>query len=211
MRDESFSVFVEDFGEPTHRTEVPASSLDRWRGRLPDQLLSYWRDEGWGGYRQGLFWLVDPALFEDLVDEWLENSPLEGVDAFHVIARTAFGDLFLCGEQTGCSATIAVPLNTLFARQDRLRKKSARELDISVRAFMGLSPKDCDFKDDAGRPLFDRALARLGPLQVDEVFGFEPALVAGGRPRLEQLHKLKLDQHLTILRQLAGPAGPVGA
>lgn len=209
MRDESFSVFVEDFGEMTDRVPVTAAEAERWRGKLPDQLLSWWQSEGRGGYRQGLFWLVDPALFQDLVDEWLEGSPLEGVDAFHAIARTAFGDLFLCGEQTGCSATVSVPLNALFSRQDRLRKKSARELDISIRAFLGLSPGDCDLKDGAGRPLFERALARLGPLAADEVYGFEPPLVAGGAARLDRLSKLKLDQHLTVLRQLARPTGPV--
>ncbi|WP_229520035.1 T6SS immunity protein Tdi1 domain-containing protein [Massilia oculi] len=47
-----------------------------------------------------------------------------------------------------------------------------------------------------GEPLYSRALAELGPLGFDEVYGFEPAIVLGGKMRLENLAKLKLDVHL---------------
>lgn len=40
--DEAFSVFIEEVGEPMHRQEVPASTIDRYRGKLPDKLLQYW-------------------------------------------------------------------------------------------------------------------------------------------------------------------------
>jgi hypothetical protein len=40
------------------------------------------------------------------------------------------------------------------------------------------------------------------------MYGFEPALVAGGRMALEHLKKVNLDVHLTILRQLAPPKIP---
>ena len=208
MRDEDFEVFIEEFGEATHRSEAPASSIAAWRGKLPDLLLTYWQDEGRSGYGNGLFWFVDPEEYEDLVDEWLENSPLEQIDAFHAIARSAFGDLFLCGERTGRSVTVNCPIHAIFAQQNRLGKKSKEELDMSIRAFVGMSRDRCDFKDEDGRPLFDRALAKLGPLAPDEMYGFEPALVAGGKMRLENLRKVKLDQHLTILRQLAAPTMP---
>ncbi len=47
---------------------------------------------------------------------------------------------------------------------------------------------------------------KFGPLAPDEVYGFEPPLFAGGAATLhaDHLAKLKLDQHLTILRQLGG-------
>ena len=54
MRDECFEVFIDEFGEATHRDAVPASSIEKWRGKLPDQLLTYWKEEGWCGYANGL-------------------------------------------------------------------------------------------------------------------------------------------------------------
>lgn len=41
----------------------------------------------------------------------------------------------------------------------------------------------------------------MGP----NMYGFEPALALGGEPTLDNLRKVKLDQHLTMLRQLAVP------
>jgi hypothetical protein len=207
MRDEDFEVFIEEFGEATHRSEVPASSA-AWRGKLPDLLLTYWKEEGWSGYANGLFWFVDPEQYEDLVDEWLENSPLEQIDAYHAIARSAFGDLFLCGEQTGRSVTLNCSIHAIFTQNNKLGRKSRQEQDMSIRAFVGMDRDRCDLKDEAGEPLSERALATLGPLAPDEMYGFEPALVAGGKMRLENLRKVKLDQHLTILRQLAAPTMP---
>lgn len=208
MRDEALEMMMQEFGEATHRAEVPAAAIERWRGKLPDQLLSYWRQLGWSGYANGLFWIVDPDEYEDLVDEWLEATPLEQIDAFHAIGRTAFGDLYLCGERTGNSATVSCPLNAIFALPRNLFPQPPEDLDRSIQVFVTKDRTVCDYTDDFGQPLFERALAKLGPLAPDEMYGFEPALVAGGKMRLENLRKLKLDQHLTILRQLAAPTLP---
>ena len=173
-----------------------------------DLLLTYWQEEGWCGYANGLFWIVNPDDYEDLVDEWLENTSIEQLDAFHVVGRTAFGDLYICGEQTGVNMTINCQINAIFALPKDLKPKSREKQDWSVRAFVGLSASECDLEDQSGIPLFERAVAKLGPLQPDEVYGFEPAIVLGGKMQLENLAKLDLDVHLTILRQLATPTVP---
>ena len=208
MRDEDFAYFIRKFGEATHRVEVPQAAIDKWRGKLPDRLLTYWKEEGWCGYADGLFWIVDPDDYEDLVDEWLEGSKLEQVDMFHVIARTAFGKLYLCGESTGRSLTINCATHAMFALTRDFKKQDQRDRDISIGAFLGLSKDGCDLYDDSDHPLFARALETLGPLGSDELYGFEPAIVLGGEMLLENLRKVKLDQHLTILRQFAAPIMP---
>jgi hypothetical protein len=79
MRDEGFEVFIEEFGEASRRTEVPTASFESWQGKLPDQLLKYWKEEGWCAYANGLFWTVNPDGYEDLVDEWLYDTFLEQI------------------------------------------------------------------------------------------------------------------------------------
>jgi hypothetical protein len=209
MRDEDFEYFISKFGEATHCAAVSAATLEKWRGKLPDQLLTYWQREGWCGYADGLFWTVNPEDYEDIVDEWLENSPFEQIDAFHVIARSAFGKLYLFGEKTGSGVTISTATHALTALQRDLAKKDDEELARQARNFFAFSKPDyCDLDDESGSPLFKRALAKLGPLAPDEVYGFEPAIVLGGKMQLENLAKLNLDIHLTILRQLAPPRIP---
>jgi len=208
MRDEDFTIFIEEFGEATHRVSAPIEAIKKWRGKLPDKLLEYWLDEGWCGYANGLFWIVNPQDYEDIADEWLENTGLEQIDDFHVIARTAFGDLYLCGECTGVNMLISCPINSIFALPKDLKRKSKENQDWSVRSFLGLSAEGCDLKDEHGALLFDRAVAQLGTLNSGEMYGFEPAIVLGGKMLLKSLKKINLDVHLTILRQLAQPQLP---
>ncbi|BCQ25993.1 hypothetical protein NK8_41770 [Caballeronia sp. NK8] len=131
---------------------------------------------------------------------------MEQVDAFHAIARTAFGELFLFGESTGRSLKIAPLVNSIFIRN--LTRKKPDQLDLSLRAFFGLDKATCDLQDESGKPLFARALSRLGAVEPDEMYAFEPALIAGGKMVIDGLAKVKLDQHLTILRQLSPPTFP---
>lgn len=209
MRDDDFDYFIEKFGEATHQEAVPQAAIEKWRDRLPDALLHYWQSEGWNGYANGRLWIVNPDDYEDLLDEWLEDSLLEQVDAYHVIARGAFGMLYLHGESSGCGAKINCSVNALYARDTK--PKAAVELERQLPWFFsGLTPDEVDLYDVDGAPLFERALQTLGPLAPDEMYGFEPAIVVGGKMHLESLRKVKLDQHLTILRQLAAPTMPFG-
>jgi hypothetical protein len=65
--------------------------------------------------------------------------------------------------------------------------------------------------DEAGEPLFAQAVQRHGPLAADEMYGYVPALVAGGRNVVGQMARVKAVPHLSILRQLAAPTLPPGA
>ena len=207
MRDGDFEDFVSDFGEATTRIQASSSDIEKWRGRLPDRLLSWWSEEGWSGYADGLFWLVNPSDYEDIVEEWLGDTELGGQDKFHVVARTAFGVLYASGESMGCDVVISCPRNSIFA--GKFKTNSKEQLDVDIRSFLAVGDKEkYDFKDRWRVPLFDRALKSLGSLASDEMYGFEPALVLGGERKLENLRKVKLDQHLTILRQFGDPDFP---
>lgn len=163
MRDEDFELFIEEFGEETSRTDVPMSAIQKWRGKIPDRLLKYWQAEGWCGYANGLFWTVNPDDYEDLVDEWLAGTPIEQLDRFHVIARSAFGGLFLWGEKTGNSVTVECGINSIFAFESEV-KKEMDDPDFDVRLFFSNKSSDrCDLQDEFGQPLFERVLAKLSP------------------------------------------------
>lgn len=209
VRDEDFEYFISKFGEAFHRQNVPAEVIARFRGRLPDRLLSYWQHEGWCGYADGRFWTVNPEDYADLLAFWLEGSGLERADSFHVVARTAFGDLKVFGEDTGTAMTVSPALNRVFALASNFRAKSERQLFIAAGdLYAGASLKMGDFASDAEGYLFEPALRTLGPLEPDEMYGFEPALVTGGTAVLANLRRVKLHAHLLILRQLAQPTLP---
>jgi len=209
MRDQDFSYFIEKNGDATFRRPVSEAIINKWVDKLPPLLLSIWRDEGWAGYGNGRFWLVNPDEYDHIKSAWLSGTPLADLDTFHVIARSAFGDLYLCGERTGASTTIISSHNEILAQKSRLKPKSLQDQNTSIQALFGVSdPDDFDYRDTNGKLLFERAIKKYGPLEPDEMYGFEPALVLGGSPTLENLRRLKLDPHLLILREFDTPTLP---
>lgn len=55
---------------------------------------------------------------------------------------------------------------------------------------------------------FERARSKLGALEPHEIYGFEPAIVLGGKVLLENLAKVHATVHLTLLRMFGEPTFP---
>ncbi|WP_445672098.1 GAD-like domain-containing protein [Pseudomonas inefficax] len=194
--DDAYSIFLETIGDPMFRQEVPPTSIDRYRGVLPAQLLEFWAKHGWCGYGNGIFWLVNPQEYEGVLASWLDNSELKESDVYHVIARSAFGDLYLWGERTGPSLCI-------FSNVSRYTHDPVERLPQAMnRAFqaflLSLDREYLDFDD-----LFEAARSKLGILNHDEIYGFVPALTFGGPCDLAHLEKVKAVEHLILLAQIS--------
>ncbi len=198
---EDFLGFKE-FGPAFAKREVPPEKIERFRGKLPDQLLKYWQEYGWCGYAKGLFWTVDPDEWEDELEAWIGDTPFMEQDTYYVIARTAFGELLLWGEKSGNSLKVLSAEGKIFP-SDFTQEVLKRGIDRQIQLFFSVRSKDrLDFKDESGNPLFDRALAALGPLDHDTLYGFVPALALGGKAELKNLQKLDAHVHLDILSQM---------
>jgi hypothetical protein len=194
--EEYFEYFLKRMGPSAHRREVPFSTRDKYKDKLPPLLISHWEKYGWSGYGDGIFWTVNPAEYDVFISDWLADSGINQHDQFHVIAKSAFGDLYLWQEKTGSRLTIC----SVYARYLHRKTSSAPiNPDISVQSFFASKkPENNDLEG-----LFHGALKTLGPLQPDEMYGFVPALALGGPADLKHLQKVKTIEHLTFLSQLA--------
>ncbi|MBF4555735.1 DUF1851 domain-containing protein [Pseudomonas sp. p50] len=193
--DKVFARFIEKFGDPIDRQEVPISSIERYRGKLPNQLLEYWVEHGWCGYGDGIFWIVNPQEYEGVVASWLEGTKFADFDNYHLIARSAFGDLYLWGEQTGASLKLTSILSRYTTHTSIF---TGEQMDKGLRNF--LLSRDVDTNNYGD--LFKPAKKKLGTLRHDEMYGFVPALMLGGPDTLDHLEKVKAVEHLTILSQI---------
>jgi len=190
------SLFFKKMGPEIGRREVPASSIEKYKNQLPDLLLEFWKANGWSGYGDGIFWTVNPAEYESIVQTWLDESGILDPDTYHVVARSAFGDLYLWQSQTGSSLSI----DAIYSRYSLVAKPplTNTQLDTKVKAFFLTRERDTDDFDD----LFVSAQKTLGTLQPDEMYGFVPAVALGGPGSLNTLEKVKTLEHLTFLSQL---------
>ncbi|MFJ4430024.1 GAD-like domain-containing protein [Pseudomonas sp. NPDC089395] len=192
--DEAFSIFIESMGQPVYRQEVPTSSLDRYKGRVPGQLLEYWAEHGWCGYADGLFWTVNPQEYEGVVAAWIEGTQLAARDTYHLIARSAFGDLYFFGEQTGFSLKIIGQLSCYVGKERKIAN-----MDRHVQNFFTMRDRETDDFED----LFEPIKNSLGVLKHDEMYAFVPALPFGGTATLDHVEKVKAIEHLVFLSQIA--------
>ncbi len=202
--DRFFSNFYnyKGFGPSIQPRPVPQESLKKYSDKLPSKLLEYWELFGWCGYAEGLFWTVDPEEWDDALDAWIGDTEFMEVDAYHVIGRSAFGDLYLWGERTGHSIHINTPWGMIFPNFNPSQFKEDGP-DLALQLFF--SSKDREYfelNDIHDKPLFQRALKKLGPLDHDTMYGFVPALAMTGEPKLEDLQILDAHVHLEILAQL---------
>jgi hypothetical protein len=202
--DESFAYFLKNFGPPIMKREVDQAAIARHERNLPGQLLQYWAEQGFAGYADGLFWTVDPAEYAAALALALAPTPFPGRDIYNVIARSAFGELFVWGKSGGSSLRLDPPHGQLLpSRASEILMRSGREA-LAVQGFFASKQKrSLDFHDEEDKPLFARALKKLGPLAADEMYGFEPAILLCGEAKLEHLAKVKILPHLQILLQFA--------
>lgn len=204
MNDEYFDYFLSKFGAPTNVVESTPEQIETYRGILPNQLLEYWAQVGFSGFKDGLFWLTNPAEFDDVLDAFLDGTDFADYDNYHVIARSAYGELFLWGERTGHSLDIIPHLNWIETCSGHEQEIAQGNSNDAIQAFIGFrKPANVDIKANS-KPLFPSVLKKHGPIGKDEVMVFTPYLFMGGTKSADKMTKENLHIFLQLMADLGG-------
>ncbi|WP_102391295.1 GAD-like domain-containing protein [Enterovibrio norvegicus] len=204
MNDEYLEFFLSKFDAPTEVVAATSEQVESYRGILPDKLLEYWQYLGFSGFKNGLFWLTNPSEFEDVLESFLDGTEFEDFDNYHVIARSAYGELFLWGENTGYSLAIKPHLNWIKTCSGHEGDISQGKSDSAVQAFIGFrKPENVDIKANS-KPLFPSLLKKYGPIGKDEVMVFTPYLFMGGKKSADTMSKENLHVFLQVMADLGG-------
>ena len=197
--DEHIEFFYEEMGPERYKQNAPSDVINSYKGKLPETLLTYWKEYGWCGYGNGIFWTVNPDGYKSIVSEWLKDTPFENKDNYHLIALSGFGKIFLWGEKTGTSPSITASHGIFLPRNEsEFIKKNG--YDFLVKTLFSCLDKDSlDIED---KPLFERARVLLGELKPGEIYGFSPALMMGGEPDIKHLERVNAVAHLHLLAAL---------
>jgi hypothetical protein len=198
--------FFAEFGKPFVTEPVSEESLKKFKGKLPDRLLEFWRQYGFCGFKDGLFWITNPDDYEAALEAWFDDTPIVEEDSYYVIARNAFGKLYLWGTRTGRRYELLNPsLGWLYNNQNIRDERGVREgkSDWLFSIFLALKEaKREDTDDENGKPLFNLAVRKLGALADNEMFTFTPTLALGGKSSLANLSKVNIHIHLDLLSQM---------
>jgi hypothetical protein len=208
--DELLPFMKEELGDYQQTRVLTNFEIDEYRGKLPNLLLDVWQQYGLLSFSGHLFRFVYPKQLEGLVATWIQDTPLPDIDTFHAFALTAFGDIFMWGQNNGKIVRITPTLATINARECT-QKTPEEDRDLKIEASLIMfQAKYADYRDTNGELLFKRATKKLGPLKENEIFGFVPALALGGLPSIDRIEKVDYESHLVFLSQLDEVTFPFG-
>ena len=208
MVDEYFNKFLTEkaFAPAIDYQPTNSSTLERYKEKLPDRLLQYWQEYGFCGYAEGLFWVVNPAEYEDILEKWMKGSPRWEREKFYVIARTAFGALYVINTDSLKTTIINPHLCSILPGNPANKELTEEEKARHIGVFFQLKRKESlDFLDQKNKPLFQRTLEKLGPIQHDEMYTFVPALASGGIADIKNIKIVKIHEQLAMLAELDTP------
>jgi hypothetical protein len=202
VMDEVYEYFLSIMGPEFNKTQPTEAQIAKFSGKLPRKLLEYWHDYGWGGFYDGLFWLTDPEEYASSVEAWLASTNIPDKQNYLAIARSAFGRIFLWNKKTGQNITI-ISLDSLIITSAPDEDVAAGDDTDALQDFLcEIDPDYLDMQDTRENNLFKRVLRKLGPVAVDEMYCFEPALAIGGSPILGNIAIVKIIPQLIFLAQL---------
>ncbi|WP_299185301.1 GAD-like domain-containing protein [uncultured Psychrobacter sp.] len=200
--DEDFDFFLANFGLPDWQQPVEQDTINFFNNKLPDRLLFYWQKFGFCRFKQGLFWIVNPADYEDGLAIWLGEDVLKQ-DNYYIIARSGFGKLYVWGEKTGHAYTITPTRGWVYHEEGDTKDIANGHANRNLQFFFSLRKiKTNDQYDNNSKSLFDRCVKKFGALDYDEMFGFVPALAISDNASIKNVDKMNIFVHLSLLPDL---------
>lgn len=176
----TFDVFAIRF--PDRETYAPfaETSAQALEGKLPDELIALFREEGLFTFAEGLFMLVDPVAMRPVNESWGFNA-----DENFIFLRTAFGDFFYW-DDSGANVM-------------HVNSGVTNTLDSDMADFLNYTFSEGYREKTLFGKLLKQAQATFGPYSPEECYGFTIPIDADGKETIGNLKKVNLFEQLAKL------------
>lgn len=170
--------------------EKPSKQVvDDYTDKLPSELIQFWQEYGFGIYMDGYLKLINPDFYQPILNEGYVDESNKEI----VFAVTGLGDFIVW---TGSAIRLV---------DFRHGKYSIIESGDDMFWFFDMDlTEDGYMLDHFKNKNYLPAKDRLGPLEFDECFGYVPLLGIGGPEKAENLQKVKIREHISIIAQMLG-------
>ncbi|CEP46540.1 Domain of uncharacterised function (DUF1851) [[Clostridium] sordellii] len=177
--------------------EVPDDIVNKYKGRVPEELIKIWETYGFGTFLNGYLKIINPEEYEDLLSEtYIQND--ENIKFMTTLFATGMGDLIIWEYVSDEDSTI-----TLL----KYRIGKYRIIGPKLKIFLKLLElKDEDFlNEELGWAEYSKAIELYSKLDYDECFSYVPLLPLGGKESVCNLKKVKLIEQINLITDLLGP------
>ena len=167
--------------------EVLQETIDKYKDRIPKELLSIWIEFGYGTLLNSYLKIINPdkyiKILEEIYDDYEGEIP---------ILITAFADIIAVDE----SGQLII-LNLRFDFVDILASKwnDVFYYFLSDNSFL---------REDLRWEPYEEAIKLYGKLKFDECFAYVPLLSLGGPNDVKHIQKVKLIEHIKVIKTLQG-------
>jgi hypothetical protein len=200
MLSEDFAHLMNEYGAFAPVERVSAADVEPYRGKLPESLLTLWLECGRGAWLDGRFQFCDPTRYHPILElVFGTDADFSSRDCLPY-GFTAFGEL-LVWSQRHQVVKVDLRFGWVTAPKMNAQTRAPDDLIIGITTLPALNSSNGDMVGADEKPLFNRAVAKLGQLELGEAYGFVPALALGGEAKLGNLKRLKAFEHFSILAQ----------
>lgn len=170
--------------------KVPENIIEKYSNTLPESLINFWREYGFGTALNGYLRLINPEDYLEIVKEtYVRNQ--NTIPLF----TTSMGDILLF-ENYGDKSYI-IQLN--------FRKGKSKVIASKFDLFLRFLEEEEYLEEDMEWDPYPVAIQSYGIPAYHECFGYVPILGLGGGEKVENLQKVNLIEHIYVITQFMGP------
>jgi hypothetical protein len=175
------------FRDFTPYQAFPKNVIERYRGRVPGEIIEIWRQRGLGSFRNGFLKIINPEEYNDILADAYVDS-----DVAVPLFATGMGDII-----TWENNRAFLLLN--FGK--KVLKSLANDADVLLLSL----DNDGFCENKLFWNHYPKAIEMYGPLAYDECFGYVPLLGLGGSEQVKNLQKVKIKEQIMVITELLGP------
>lgn len=158
-----------------------------YTGKIPEEMLEVWMQYGFGSILEGYLKIVNPDEFQTILKEVYLRSK-----GAIVLFTTSMGDIIVWEDNRYLSL-----LN--------FRKGMASCISAGFKYFFSNLEEEA-FKNKAlDWSPYPQAVKKYGVPNYYECFAYEPILGLGGSKKVANLSKVKLIEHIYLIKEFMGP------
>lgn len=163
--------------------------IDNYKDKLPAELIEFWQEYGFGIYMNGYLKIVNPEIYQPILNEGYNTENNKEI----VFAVTGLGDFIVW---------VGDAIRLVDFRHGNYSIIESGD-DMSWFFDMDLT-EDGYVLDHFKNKNYSPAKVRLGALEFNECYGYVPLLGIGGYEKAENLQKVKLREHISMIAQMLG-------
>ncbi|WP_091013839.1 T6SS immunity protein Tdi1 domain-containing protein [Paenibacillus amylolyticus] len=166
--------------------EIPISIIEKYRSRIPVELIEVWKEYGMGSLSNGYLKIINPDQYLELLQDTYSRAKL-AIPLF----TTAMGDILIWEDG------YLMALN--------FRKHEVNVIGKNFKYFFGDISDEYFLNKALDWSPYLEAFEKYGEPAYDECFGYVPLLGLGGAEKVENLKKVKFIEHIYIINHFMGP------